>query len=100
MGTLFKRVSPYLGNVGTTKLITIATNVARQIVLDSGYLALSIYNIGSGNLLWGDSGIAVNSGNYLFVNQRTEWLDLQDGWSTYVRADSVGTLISITEYAI
>ena len=100
MGTLYKRVSPFLGNIGTTRFLTIATNVATQVVLDSGYLALTIFNVGSGSIVWGDSSIAVNSGNYLFVNQRVEWLDLQDGWSTYVRADSVPTLISISEYTI
>lgn len=99
MGTRFIRTNPYLGTVGTSRVLTIPTSPATLITLTSGYSGLTIYNLGSGMLAWGDSGIAVNSANYLFPYSRIEWTDLQDGWSTYVIADSVATVIERTEYS-
>ena len=100
MAINFARTNPFLGTVGTTRFLSIATNLATQIVLNSGYQALTIFNMGSGTLVWGDSSIATNSGNNLFVQARAEWLGLQDGWSTYVRAESTFTLISVSEYRV
>lgn len=100
MGIPYRRASPNLGSVGTTKYINITTAAAQQIFLDSGFTALHIFNIGSGNLIWGDSNIAVNSGAYLFVNAGKGWESLQDGWSIFFRADSVSTIISVNEYSI
>ena len=100
MGTVYFRTSPYLGSVGTTRLLNVTTGSAVQIVLNSGYSAMTIFNEGSGTLVWGDANIAVNSGNNLFVQSRVEWLGLQDAWSVYVRAESVATLIGITQYNV
>jgi hypothetical protein len=97
----FVRTNPDLGVVaGTARYLSIVTTPATQIVMTSGSQAMTIFNIGSGTLIWGDSSIAVNSGNNLFVQARVEWLNLQDGWSLYVRAESVATLISVTEYRV
>ena len=98
MAIKFIRTNPYLGIVDTTRVISVATNVATQVILNSGFSAMTIFNQGSGTLVWGDSGIAVNSGNNLFVQARVEWVGLQDRWNVYVRAESVATVISITEY--
>ena len=100
MGVFYKRTNPNLGSVGTTKYLTIPTSPATLLTLDSGYMGLTVFNNGSGNLIWGDSNIAVNSGNYQFVNVRTEWYPLTFGWSQYLRAESVATLISVTEYNV
>ena len=100
MGTRYVRVSAGYLSTGTTRYINIPTSPATQVVLTSGYQALSIFNHGTGMLVWGDSNIAVNSGNYQFVNMRVEHNNLQDSWSTYYRADSVSSLISVTEYGV
>ena len=100
MATRYLRADPLTGSVGTSRILSIPTNPATLITLTSGYSGLTLFNIGSGSALWGDSGIAVNSGNYLFVNARIEWTDLQDSWTTYVIADSVSTLIEQTEYNV
>ena len=98
MGTVFFRTSLYLGQVTTSRTLSISTGVATQIILNSGNQGLSIFNIGSATLVWGDSNLAVNSGNNLYVAMRTEWQGIQDGWSVYVRAESAATLISVSEY--
>ena len=100
MGTLYIRANPYLGNTGTTRVLSITTASAVPIVLNSGYQAISIFNQGAGTLIWGDSSIAVNSGNNLFVQSRVEWLALADSFSVYVRAESVATIIGVTEYNV
>ena len=101
MGTNYIRTDSYTGSLATTaRYLVIVTSPVTGITMTSGARALSIYNLGSGSLVWGGSNIAVNSGNYLFINSRIEWADVQDGFKTYVIADSVSTLISITEYFV
>ena len=101
MATVYRRTNPYLGAVsGTARYITVQTNPAVLLSMTSGSQALSIFNHGTGSLIWGGTNVAVNSGNYTFVNMRTEWTNLQDGWSTYLIADSVSTIISVTEYLV
>lgn len=100
MATRYFRASQGYASVVTTRHIAVATNVAVQVILGSGNAAMTIFNHGTGNVIWGDSGIAVNSGNYIFVTGRVEWSDLQDGWSTYLRADSVSSIVTVTEYAV
>lgn len=100
MAIIYVRENPFLGSVGTTRFLNVLTSAAVQVALNSGYQAMTIFNNGSGNLIWGDSSVAANSGNTLFVQSRVEWLGLQEGWSTYVRSESVSTIISITEYNV
>ena len=97
MPTRYFRASQGYASTQTTRHLAIGTAVAVQIVLGSGNSALTVFNQGTGNIVWGDSGIAVNSGNYLFVTGRVEWSDLQDGWSVYLRADSVSSIVTVTE---
>ena len=103
MATRYIRAGGGFASVGTSRYLMIATNVATQIVMLSGSQTLRIFNNGSGFLLWGDSNIAVNSANYIFPLGAYSWPDdgnvtLADEWSTYVRADSVQTLITVTDF--
>ena len=101
MGTIYRRTSPNVGAIASSaRYITIQTSPVVQLVMTSGSQAMSVFNHGSGNLVWGGTNVAVNSGNYVFVNMRTEWQNLQDGWTTYLIADSVSTIISVVEYGI
>ena len=100
MSTRYFRANPQLGSVSTSMYILIPTSPATQIIANSGAQAMQLYNLGTGNLVLGDSNIAVNSGNYLFPLSRIEWTDIQDAFSVFVRADSVQTLITKTEYGI
>ena len=100
MGINYRRTQPLFGTVGTTRILTVATNPATLITLTSSYQAMTLANMGSGILLWGDSGIAVNSGNQLFVTALKSWDNLQDGFQVYVRAESVSTVITVTEFQV
>ena len=100
MGTIYLRINPQLGSIGTTRILNVTTGAAVAVILNSGYQAMSIFNQGSGTLVWGDSSIAVNSGNNLFVQSRIEWLALADSFTVYVRAESVATIIGVTEYNV
>ena len=100
MGTFFLRTNPSLGSASTSRYVSIPTSPATLLTLDSGYQALSLFNVGSATLIYGDSNISVNSGNFIYVGAAAEWLDLQDGWQVYLRADSVSTLISYVQYEV
>ncbi len=100
MPTRFFIASDRLGSVGTTRYITITTAAAQLVQITSAKSAMQVFNLGSGNLIWGDSSIAVNSGNYIFVNGAREWTNVNTNFNVYFRADSVQTLISITEYVV
>ena len=100
MGTPYRITNYGIGAVATTgRSILIVTNQLTLLLLSSGNRGISVYNHGSGTLLWGSSSIAVNSGNNIFVNMRTEWMNVQDGWSTYLAADQTNALITVTEYS-
>lgn len=100
MATRYFRAGLSLAEVGTTRYLTINSSLATQIILSSGYTAMSLFNQGSTSLVWGDSSIAINSGNYLFPKGRLEWRDLQDNFSVYLISDSNGTfgIANVTEY--
>ena len=100
MGTRYFRAGNYYQSFGTTRYISINSSLATEIILDSGFTALSIFNQGSASLIWGDSNIAVNSGNYLYPSGRIEWNPINDAFSVFLISDSVGTLgmATIQEY--
>lgn len=98
MGTNYVRASTFLGNVGSTRYLTITTAAAQLFTLNSGANAVSFFNVGTGHLIWGDANVAVNSGNYLFVNGRIQFENLEDLWTIYFRADSVSTALAVTEF--
>ena len=97
MATRYVRAQSQMGRVGTTRYVMVPTSPAQLLTLNSGYQALELFVVGTGNLIWGDSNIAVNSGNYLWVGMNKIWDNLQDGWTVYLRADSIQTLVSISE---
>lgn len=100
MGTRFFRAGNYYQNVGATRYLTINSSLATQVILNSGFTALSIFNQGSTPLIWGDSNITVNSGNYLYPSGRIEWNPINDLFSVFLISDSVGTLgiATVQEY--
>ena len=97
MATIYFRTGINSKDISFSRFQTIQTSPSVQILLTSGFQAMSIFNQGSGNLLWGSSNIGVNSGNYLYVGARKDWENVQGNWSTYFIADSVSTIITITE---
>ena len=101
MATRYFRANGGLtGSVGSTRYINITTAAAQSFVLGSNKSGFFVFNVGTGNLIWGDSNIAVNSGNYLFTSAGREFLDLQDAFTIFFRADSVSTLIAVSEYDV
>lgn len=92
MGTRYFRAGNYYQDVGTSRVISINSSLATQITLNSGFVAMSIYNQGSTALVWGGSGVSVNSGTYLYPSGRIEWEPINDGFFIYMISDSIGTL--------
>ncbi len=88
----------YFGQVSTSRYVMVTTAAAQLLTIGSGLSALHLFNTGSGQLIWGDSGIAVNSGAYLFVNAGRTFENLQGPFPLYLRAESVQTLVSVTEF--
>ena len=59
---------------------------------------MHLFNNGSANLMWGDSSIGINSSGVIFPLAARNWQNMEDGWFTYVLAESAATNITITEY--
>ena len=100
MGTRYFRAGNEYATAGTTRYYTINSSLATQIILDSGFKAIRMFNQGSTPLVWGDSNIAVNSGNYVYPSGSIEFNPVQDAYSFYVISDSQGALgiAAIQEY--
>ena len=98
MGTRFFRASGQFQQVGTTRYLLIPTTTVTTIVMSTGYVGIRIYNSGSNTLIWGDTSISTNSGNFLFPASAHDFEEVNDNFSFSMIADSANSLVSITEY--
>ena len=100
MATRYFRAGAEYASAGTTRYYSVNSSLATEIIMDSGFKAIRMFNQGSTPLVWGDSNIAVNSGNYLYPSAAIEWNPVLDSFSFFVISDSVGTLgiAAIEEY--
>jgi len=100
MATYRKRTNYHYTLVGSTRYLTINSSLATEVVLKNGFSGIRLFNGGSTPLVWGDSNITVNSGNYLYPSAFKEWEEVQDGFSFFVFSDSNGTsgIAVIQEY--
>ena len=97
MGTRFVRTTSRYVSVTTTRYLLIPTDTTTQIYITTGYTAIRIYNSGTNTLIWGDTTIVTNSGNFLFSSASKEWEDVSDNFNFYMVADSANSYITITE---
>jgi len=98
MGTYYRRSNTQLGSVGTARLVTITTAAAQLVQLSSGCSAINVMNNGPTPVSFGDSSLLMGSGNVIFPYAQYEFLNVSDGWRAYFRADSLQTVIAITEF--
>src|SRR3990167_9211957 len=100
MATRFFRAGQNMASVGSTRYLTINSSKVTRVFLSSGAVGISVFNQGSTPLIWGDSNITVNSGNYVFPLGRIEWLEVQDTFDFYLVSDSQGAfgIAAIQEY--
>ena len=100
MGTRFFRAGQNIATVRSTRYLTINSSKVTRVFMNTGASGISVFNQGSTPLIWGDSNITVNSGNYLFPAGRIEWLDVQDSFDFYLVSDSQGAfgIAAIQEY--
>lgn len=99
MGTILVRTNPSLMRVSTSRLVTIATNPATQIVIASGPSGCAIFNVGPTVLAWGDSNITASSGGLLYYSMQKEWLATADTFSFFLISTSAAGTVLIHEYA-
>ena len=100
MATRYFRAGLEYVSAGTSRYYSVNSSLATEIILDSGFKAIRLFNQGSTPLVWGDSNISVNSGNYLYPSGSIEWNPINDGFSFFIISDSVGTLgiATVQEY--
>lgn len=99
MGTNFCHSNPLVGLVGTTRLITVTTAAAQVLaLLTSGAILVNFQNNGPANCALGDSAMLMGSGDVVFPYANREFYPVSDNFSTYARADSVATVLAVTEY--
>ena len=101
MGTNFVYHSLQVGNVLTTRTITVTTAASQQVaLLTSGAILVNFQNNGPANVTLGDSAIVANSGDVVFPYANREFYPVSENFSTYARATSVATVIAVTEYGV
>ena len=98
MGTRYFRAGVNFSSVGSTRYLLIPTTLATQIYMSTGYTGIRIYNSGSNTLIWGDSSISTNSGNFLYPGVSTDFGVVIDDFNFFMVADSANSFISVTEY--
>ena len=92
--------SSFLYGAPTSRTITVTTAAAQALILGSARMAVTVYVHGTGTLLWGDSSIAVNSANVLYPAMSYTWEHIEDGFPLFLRAESVQTIVTVTEYSV
>ena len=98
MGTNFIRTNLQIASVSTTRLITITTASAQLITAGSAAFQIMCQNNGPANVSIADSSISMGSGDVVFPYANREFLNIADGFNVYLRADSVATVVSWTEF--
>lgn len=96
MGTYFRRANQIL-TTATTRLITIQTNAAQVIKISSGYNAMNVMNNGPAPISWGDSSLLMGSGNVIFPYAQYIFENFSGSGFLYFRADSVASVLAVTE---
>ena len=92
------RSKPDPARVGSSRALTISTGAATLVVSSIGYMGWSLTCLGPGSLTWGDSSMSMGSGALLYYSMAKEWYPIADTMSTFLRADSVATVVLINEY--
>jgi len=92
---------PFRGpaSVGTTRLITIPTGAATEVVLGTGNVGMQVFNVGPSTIAWGDSAIEASSAGLLFYSMSKEFNPVSDLFSVFFVADSVAGTIALNEFA-
>lgn len=98
MGTYYRRTNEHFASIGTTRTITVPTSPTTQITLTSGNHSLELINLGPGTIAYGDSSISMSSAGLLFYSMNKMFTPVISGFSCYVIADSVATIIAVNEY--
>lgn len=96
MGTYFRRPNSIF-TTATTRLITITTGAAQSITVSSGFNAINAMNNGPAPISWGDSSLLMGSGNVIFPYAQYIFENLSGSSFIFFRADSVASVIAITE---
>ena len=96
MGTYYRRANQVF-TTATTRLITITTGAAQSITISSGYNAFNAMNNGPAPISWGDSSLLMGSGNVIFPYAQYIFDNVSGASIIYFRADSVASVIAITE---
>ena len=102
MGTRYFTSGGEYASVGTTRYLTVNSSLVSRVLLTSGFTAIRIYNQGSTALVWGDTNVTINSGNYIYPSGSIEFDNIQDAFNFYILSDSISGvalgIAAITEY--
>ena len=84
----------------TTRVVVVPTSPYTTVVLTSANMGAMLYVHGTGNLIWGGSNVAVNTGATLYPAMSYEWAPVEDGYTFYCIAESVPCIFSLNEYGV
>lgn len=97
MGTYFRRANQTI-TATTTRLLNITTGAAQAVFTSTGYSLMNIMNNGPANVSFGDASLSMGSGNVIFPYAQYIFENLSDDFSVFLRADSIATVVAVTEF--
>ena len=86
-----------LASVASSRLITIPTGAATQVVTGTGTTYMQAFNVGPSTIAWGDASVTASSGGLLFYSMSEIFKPLKEGFNLYFVADSVAGTIVVNE---
>lgn len=98
MVTNYKKTVANFLQVATTRLVTIGTGSATQVLMTSGNSGIEITNNGPATVFYGHSSLVQGSGGFLATYMTKEWFNVSDSFEVYLRSDSAQAVVAITEY--
>ena len=98
MPTVYIRTNLQPSTVGTTRILTVSTGAATQVVSLSGYMGMQVTCLGPGEIAYGDTAILADTSALLFYSMSKEYYPIADTLSLYLRANSVATVVALNDY--
>ena len=98
MGTNFVYTQHRIGAVTASSTLSVTTATAQQFYATSGAIMVVIECLGPAEVSFGDSGITATSGGVLFPYEDKTWYPVSDGFTQYLRATSVASVVKWTDY--
>ena len=94
----YLRPHPTVSLVGSSRVITIPTSPATEVLSIPAAVGMAVFNVGPSAIAWGSGSITQGTGGLLFYSMQKEWMLLADTISVFFIADSVAGVLAVQDY--